>query len=282
MILECKTLQLFGKMLFEKATIEPPFKQPYIMENQACFIYIISGEYNSISGFGSLEASPEESVLMKCGSYIPAITSRKDEKYQAIAVHFYPDILLKIYNDKLPSFLKKETSSDIGITKLNSDPLIKRYIDGLLFYFENPQLVSEEMLILKLKEIILLIHQTKNAPAIKTIMANLFNPASFSFREVIEAHFYSKATLDDLAQLNNMSLSTFKREFRKVYNASPASYLRRIKLEKSLDLLISTHLSTTEIAYECGFTNISNFSRTFRKVFGISPTQYKQKNTRNV
>lgn len=276
MQIDCKTIELFGKMLFEKATLKPPFKQPYLMENQACFVYIMEGEYSTVSETQKLEASPEESVLMKCGSYIPTITKSKDsDKYQAVAVHFYPEVLLKIYDNKLPGFLKRNEESETGMTKLNSDILIKKYIDGLLFYFDNPNLVNEEILILKLKEIILLLNQTKNAPAIRAILANLFNPVSYSFREIVEAHFYSNVTQEDLAQLTSMSLSTFKREFKKIYKDSPASFLRKKKLEKSVELLSFTELRATEIAYECGFTNISHFSRSFKDVYGVSPTQYK-------
>ena len=277
MQIDCKTFELLGKMLFEKVILTPPFKQLYLMENQACFVYIMEGEYSSIAEIGKIKASSEESVLMKCGTYIPTISKSQDSnKYQAVAVHFYPEILRKIYDHKLPDFLKKKKeNSGIGISKLNSDILIKKYIDGLLFYFENPGLVTEEILELKLKEIILLLNQTKNAPAIQAILTNLFNPISYKFREIVESHYYSNVTLDDLAQLTNMSLSTFKREFKKIYKVAPATYLRKMKLEKSIELLSSTNLRATEIAYDCGFTNISHFSRSFKEAYGISPTDYK-------
>nr|WP_242527975.1 AraC family transcriptional regulator [Muricauda sp. CAU 1633] len=145
----------------------------------------------------------------------------------------------------------------------------------MLFYFDNPSLVNEEILALKLKEIVLLLYQTKNAPAIQVILSNLFNPASYSFREIVESHYYSNITLEELAQLTNMSLSTFKREFKKIYGAPPASHIRKTKLQKAIDLMGSTDLRATDIAYECGFNNISHFSKTFKQVFGASPTSYK-------
>jgi AraC-like DNA-binding protein len=223
-----------------------------------------------------LRIEANESVLMRCGNYIGMVPkSGPSHIYHAVAVHFYPEVLLRIYDDRPPKFLKSQGKAEVGMYKLNSDVLIKKYIDSMLFYFDNPSLVNEDILALKLKEIVLLLYQTKNALAIQVILSNLFNPASYSFREIVESHYYSNITLEELAQLTNMSLSTFKREFRKIYGAPPASYIRKTKLRKALDLMGSTDLRATEIAYECGFNNISHFSKTFKQVFGASPTSYK-------
>lgn len=276
MVQDYKTIDLFGKLLFETIILKPPYKKPNLMPNEACFLYIIKGEYDSISEIERLRIEAEESLLMKCGNYTcNMLPSKTSDTYQALAVHFYPDILLKIYENKLPDFLKEKLPLNIGMSKLHSDVLIGKYIEGILFYFQNPELVTEEILILKLKEIILLLNQTKNAPAIRSILSNLFNPSSHSFREIVEAHYYENITLEELAILNNQSLSTFKREFKKIYHASPATYLREKKLEKSKELLISADLRTTEVAYECGFSNVSHFSKTFKNKYGISPTLFK-------
>lgn len=276
MILDYKTIDLFGKMLFETVILKPPFKKPNAMPNEACFLYIMQGAYESVSEIDKVKIKAEESLLMKCGNYTSRmLPAKSSETYQALAVHFYPEVLLKIYENKLPNFLKETNNSGTHMTKLNSDALIHKYIEGILFYFNNPSLVNEEILILKLKEIILLLNQTQNAPAIREVLANLFNPNSYSFREIIEAHYYSNTTLEELAQLNNQSLSTFKREFKKLYDVSPATYLRDKKLEKSIELLLSTDLRATDIAYECGFANVSHFSKTFKQKYGVSPSNYK-------
>lgn len=276
MIIDYKTIDLFDKLLFETIILKPPYKKPNLMPNEACFLYILKGEYDSISETESLRIEAEESLLMKCGNYTcNMLPSKSSDVYQALAIHFFPEILLKVYENKLPDFLKNTEPSALSMSKLNSDILLRKYIEGILFYFENPNLVNEEILFLKLKEIILLLNQTTSAPAIRTILSNLFNPTTYSFREVIESHYYSNITLDQLALLTNLSLSTFKRVFKKTYNTSPASYLRDKKLEKSIELLGSTDLRTTDIAYDCGFADVSHYSKTFKLRYGLSPTTYK-------
>ncbi|SEL49337.1 transcriptional regulator, AraC family [Aquimarina amphilecti] len=276
MVQDYKTIDLFGKLLFETIILKPPYKKPNLMPNEACFLYILKGEYDSISETERLRIEAQESLLMKCGNYTCNMhPSKESDTYQALAVHFYPEILMKVYENKLPDFLTQKLSLDIGMSKVNSDILIQKYIEGILFYFQNPDFVTEEILILKLKEIILLLNQTRNAPAIRSILSNLFSPSSYSFREIVKAHYYENISLEELAILNNQSLSSFKREFKKIYSSSPATYLREKKLEKSIQLLVSTDLRTTDIAYKCGFTNVSHFSKTFKNKYGISPTMYK-------
>lgn len=276
MVQDYKTIDLFGKLLFETIVLKPPYKKPNLMPNEACFLYILKGEYDSISETERLRIEAKESILMKCGNYTCNMHPSKDSQtYQALAVHFYPDVLMKIYENKLPNFLAENLPLNIGMSKLTNDVLIQKYIESILLYFKDPNLVTEELLILKLKEIILLLNQTKNGPAIRSILSNLFSPSSHSFREIVKAHYYENITIEELATLNNQSLSTFKREFKKIYNSSPATYLREKKLERSEKLLISTDLRATEIAYECGFSTVSHFSKTFKNKHGISPTIFK-------
>ncbi len=279
MIIEYKTIELFGKMLFEKVILIPPFKKPNPMPNEACFLYIIEGEYNSISEKEQLRIKSEESVLMKCGNYLSQMFASKSKKYQAVAVHFYPEILKKVYDNKVPEFLKiqKENADTVSMQKINSELLINKYIEGILFYFENPSLINEEILILKLKEIILLLNHTKNAPAIHTILSNLFNPTTYTFREIINSHIYSNLTLTELSELTNMSLSTFKREFKKVYKSPPAAYIKNKKLSKSKELLsLPNNLRMSDIAFECGFNDVTHFSKSFKQKYGIAPSAYKK------
>ena len=276
MIQDYKTIDLFGKLLFENVTLSPPYKKPSLMPDEACFLYILKGEYNSISETKQVKVEEQESLLMKCGNYTcNMLASQHSETYQALAVHFYPDVLQKVYENGLPEFLTDQIPSNIEMSKLNGDALIHQYIEGVLFYFENPDLVNDEILILKLREIVFLLNQTQSAPAVQTILSNLFNPNSYSFREIIEAHYYSSISLEELAVLNNQSLSTFKRTFKKIYNTSPATYLRDKKLEKAVELLTTTNLRATDIAYECGFANVSHFSKTFKLRYGMAPTTYR-------
>ena len=159
MILDHKSFNLFDKMLFEKAVLKTPFTYPGNMPNEACFIYILNGGSRSSSETGQMFAKKRDAILMKCGNYFgDFFGSETSQKYEAVAVHFYPEVLNKVYENEIPAFLKnkKKNAPGVGMTKVKADEILLRFIDSMLFYFENPQLVTEELLILKIKELLLI------------------------------------------------------------------------------------------------------------------------------
>lgn len=264
-------------MIFEKAILKPPFQKSNTMPEEACFFYIIDGIGEVVSAIEKLRIPTKESVVMKCGNYITRmLPSPVSSTFQTVVVHFHPEILKKVYGNDLPRFLVSpgiETS--VGMSKVKSTILIAKYIESLLFYFENPELVNEDLLVLKLKEIILLLAQTDDSPAINQILTSLFSPTTYSFTQIIDAHIFSDLSTDDLAQLTNLSLSSFKREFKRVYNDSPANYIRNKRLEKAAELLIISPERITDIAYDTGFNDLAHFSKCFQEKFGTSPSGYR-------
>lgn len=279
MILDYKVLELHGKPVVEKAILKPPFSLPTNMSNDACFVYVLEGVNKIMSPIDTEKINETESVLLRCGNYLGQVSEGSGSNYSAVAIHFYPEVLSKIYNNKLPDFLRNNgEDSNRSIAKFKSSLLFEKYVEGMLFYFENPELVTEELLELKLKELLLLLHNSNESGKIQEIFYNLFNPSKVGFRQVIETNLYNDLTLEELSQLTNKSLSTFKREFKRLYNASPASYLRLKKLEKAKGLLMVSEDSISNVAYDSGFNDLSHFSKLFKVEYGITPKEYKIKN----
>lgn len=278
MILEHKTIPLFDKLFLEKAKAVPPIRLPNFMHDEACFLYLLEGKCTAVSEIESLEAQPPDALLMKCGNFFNFCVPHEDAPhYHAIAFHFHKDVLKRIYENELPSFLvSREAPGQQNFARVETTEVINKYIESILFYFEHPQLVNEELLVLKLKELLLLLSQTERGNQVRQILANLFSPTSFQLKQVIEAHLYHDVSVSELAALCNMSESSFKREFKKEFDASPASYLRNKKLIRAKALLELGTMGVSEVAYECGFNDLAHFSKSFKDKFAISPSQVKQ------
>ena len=280
MIIAHSTLDLYGKMVFEKATIKAPFTVPNPMPNEACFLHVVKGHGIAYSETHQTKIRPKVGVLMKCGSFINQMFSDdEDGIYEAVAVHFYPEVLKKVYENELPAFLRSPGHQvpENPAVAIEEDELFQKFFDGLLYYFSNPPLVTEELITLKLKELLLLLENTSDAGKLRTILATLFSPRIYDFKEVINTHLYADLTLSEMAGLAGMSLSTFKRSFKEVYSESPARYIRDRKLEKGVELLTSTNDSVSEIAFRSGFNDPAVFSKCFKQKFLVSPSQYRRK-----
>ena len=280
MVTEYKKIDLFGQTLIQKVILKAPFEFPFPVSDNACFLFSLEGEIKFHAQEEEMLVQSNYSLLLNClntGKKISnSITSTQNE---LVVISFHPDTLKKIYQRELPLLLQKPKSniSNQSSGKINNDFLINKYIEGLLFYFENPSLVNEEILILKLKEIILLLSQSQNAETIQVILSQLFSPASYTFRQIIEANIFLQVSVEDLAQKTNLSVSSFKREFTKLYNDSPANYIKTQRLEKAAELLIISDQRITDIAFDCGFNDLANFTKSFHDKYNITPTNYRLK-----
>jgi AraC-like DNA-binding protein len=278
MIVERKRYELFGKKIFEKLIIQSPFKIPNPMPDEACFLYIREGQINYNTSNHDVIIPQNDAVLLKCGNYFSQIRSTAtSQKHEIVIIHFHPEILKKIYKTDLPKVFQKPDFVDLNIdlSTINNDFLIEKYIESLLFYFDNPTLISEDLLVIKLKEIILLLCQTKNAPIIQQILSQLFSPTSYGFKQIIESNLFYHFSTEELAVMTNLSLSSFKREFKKNYGDSPASYIRNKRLEKSAELLRISEERITDIAFDCGFNDLATFSKLFHDKYNTSPSNYR-------
>lgn len=280
MINDYKKHDLYGKTLIQKIELTPPFKFDFPVTEQACFLYVKGGDIEYQIDDEPINIATHYSLLLNCiNSGKQMYNSDSKSNCEIVIVTFYPEILKKIYDRELPLLLQtpKNIISNKSSEKINNDFLIQKYIEGLLFYFENPSLINEDILILKVKEIILLLSQTQNSEAVQLILSQLFSPTTYTFKQIIEANLFSQLTIEELAQQNNLSVSSFKREFSKIYNDTPANYIKAKKLEKAAGLLQLSDQRITEVAFDCGFNDLANFTKSFTGKYGVSPTNYRQK-----
>ena len=93
--------------------------------------------------------------------------------------------------------------------------------------------------------------------------------------EFMEAHLGAELTLDQLAKVANMPVSSFIRGFRNATLVSPHKYVIHRRIERSKQLLKSSDISIAEIAYRLGFSSQSHFSSVFRSCVGESPARFR-------
>ncbi|MEH6304281.1 AraC family transcriptional regulator [Olivibacter sp. CPCC 100613] len=277
MVTDYKKFDLFGKTFIQKVDLKPPFEFAFPVAEQACFLYMLKGEMEYQSAGDHLKVPTHHSLLLNCinsGKQIHDTGS--DSEGEVVIVTFHPDILKKVYDKEIPLIFKPTNQVTNQSRKtINNDFLIQKYIEGLLFYFENPSLVNDEILVLKLKEIILLLSQTQDAETIQIILSQLFSPVAYTFKQIIEANLFEQVGVEDLAQKTNLSVSSFKREFKKLYDDSPANYIRTKRLERAAELLLVSNERITDIAFACGFNDLANFTKSFHDKYDSTPTNYR-------
>jgi TolB-like protein/AraC-like DNA-binding protein len=81
----------------------------------------------------------------------------------------------------------------------------------------------------------------------------------------------------ELALVAGMSYTTLNRRLHAATNKPINQFIREIRLQESLKMLLNEDLSVSEIAYKTGFGSPSYFNKCFHKYFGCPPGEAKKK-----
>lgn len=101
-------------------------------------------------------------------------------------------------------------------------------------------------------------------------------------RELIDRQYAKPLTIAGLAARARLSPFHFIRAFRAAYGATPHQYLRRQRIERAKELLVTTPVSITEICDRIGFQSLGSFSFLFRRLTGETPAQFRAQRRKSV
>nr|WP_314582744.1 AraC family transcriptional regulator [uncultured Pseudomonas sp.] len=84
-------------------------------------------------------------------------------------------------------------------------------------------------------------------------------------------HYNEALSVEDLARCANMSASTFHEHFKRSTLLSPVQYLKRVRLLKAQQMLISEGMGVAQVAHKVGYQSTSQFSREYKRYFDRNP-----------
>jgi AraC-like DNA-binding protein len=86
----------------------------------------------------------------------------------------------------------------------------------------------------------------------------------------------------DLCSELAVSHAQLYRKFRSNSNIGVFKYFKILRLNKARELLTTSNLNVTQVAFEAGFKNLSHFSREFALKFGKTPKKMQKDNLVNL
>lgn len=101
---------------------------------------------------------------------------------------------------------------------------------------------------------------------------------SRAFRILVRKKYKTLKSPSGYAEMLNISRGYLTETIREA-TGKPAQYwIHQEVLTESKRLLVFTHLTVKEIAYELGYSDHTYFSRLFSKLEGQSPSEFRDKN----
>lgn len=92
----------------------------------------------------------------------------------------------------------------------------------------------------------------------------------------IEENYSRDISGKDIADSAGLSQDYLSKQFKAVMAMTPAEYVRRFRVAKSMDMLKTTNMSIADIAAATGFGDISLYSRVFKQIIGVSPAAFRK------
>jgi AraC-like DNA-binding protein len=126
------------------------------------------------------------------------------------------------------------------------------------------------------------LHTIGSSSQYKILTEDFSNPA-IAVNPVIEQiidysfkHFLEPVTLEEIADVANMTIPTFCRFFKKNIKKTYFDFIRDLRISHACKLLNNTDKPILEICYESGYKSWAHFSKQFKEVKEQTPSQYRK------
>jgi AraC-like DNA-binding protein len=87
----------------------------------------------------------------------------------------------------------------------------------------------------------------------------------------IKTHYNERMSIEGLAELAGMSVTSFHRHFKAVTLMTPLQYRTQIRLQEARRMLLSERLTAGTAGQAVGYDSQSQFSRDYKRMFGAPP-----------
>ena len=244
-----------------------------ILLNKNTFSFLQEGTKEVFFDNSSYAIDNSQFLLMKSGHCLMTEKlSNVQEYYRSVLLFFSNEDVLKI----IRKFELKPTGSSTYYStySFNYDPFIKRFSNSLLDISKLSKSIQKNILDAKFEEIILYLIEFNGVDFLYSLISNNDNQNQ-KLIQTIESNTLNKLTIKELSFLCNMSVSTFKRKFEKMYAMSPIKWFQEKRLEHSAFLLKNKSKRPSDIFEEIGYESLSNFITAFKTKFGVTPKQYQ-------
>ncbi len=92
----------------------------------------------------------------------------------------------------------------------------------------------------------------------------------------IHNNYNKDISLQDVANMENLNKYYFCNIFKKFTGQTFKEYQNKLRITKAIELLSTTDMSITEIAFLCGYNDSNYFSRKFHQITGKTPVATRE------
>ncbi|WP_343606919.1 AraC family transcriptional regulator [Fluviicola sp.] len=230
---------------------------------------IISGVMEVFTSEGTIFLEPGSIGVMRKNTLL------KTKKHPSADGKPFKSISLFLTEDELKSFALKnnipgqERFTENPLFEIPKKGLFAGFFQSVIPYFDQPDYFTPSIAALKTNEAIELLLQL-NRSFFLPYLFDFSQPYKIDLEGFMRKNFLFNIPLSEFARLSGRSLSTFKRDFSRIFRETPEKWLKQQRLQEAKSLLQSTELRPSDVYLLVGFENFSHFSNAFKNYFGYN------------
>ena len=236
---------------------------------QHVFLYILSGTLEVYHEGATHYFKGGDFVFIRKNQLSRSVKAPSQEgDYRSVSIYI-DDENLKIISNEFNFHMERPYIGE-NVMHLKPNHLFTYYFASLTPYMTGAHENEDVLTVLKVKEAVMIL--VKANPELKDALFDFNEPGKMDLEEYMNGHFQSNVSLDHFAYLTGRSLSTFHRDFRKVFNTTPGRWLLKKRLNEAYYQIKEKGLKASDVYLQVGFEDLSHFSSSFKKAFGIAPS----------
>jgi len=250
----------------------------------SALIVIVQGAKEVMLGRNRLRYGPGQYLVLHVGMPVRASITEatRDVPYLALSLK----IELPVINELMgeigpvpPDRAQAETGIDLAVR--NVGPHQENLLSRLAEVLNMPQAlrvlypsIAREMMYWTLVG-----HDGEDVRRLATPTSHMRRIAEAL--NAMRTNYASSYSIEGLAQIANMSVSSFYQHFKAITSMSPLQYQKQMRLIEARRFMLTSGANVARAAYHVGYESPSQFSREYSRFFGDPPRRdlMKDRNT---
>lgn len=235
------------------------------------FFYLLKGTMSAYDREQAYHLNTGDCGLARKHHLARYLKRKVDNQFEKVAIVF-DEPFLRSFQEKhpIPATGDPEADSSGSVVMLEKNEMIENFIQSLAPYYHGDSSLDETFADVKREELLLILLQLR--PSLANVLFDFGTPEKTNLAEFMNKNFRFNISLERFAFLTGRSLSSFKRDFKKIFETTPNHWLIQKRLEEAHYLIQHEHRKPVEVYLEVGFENLSHFSYVFKKKYGVPPS----------
>lgn len=241
---------------------------------------VIQGEKTVHFASKTVHIRDDQFHFLSAGNCLATLHLSGQKTFRSILLFFTTDTLARFYvknAERINSIRMQKKIVPEPYISFDKDDFIHNYISSLELLLKGGHDPSPEMKTLKFEELMQYLLEKQPVKLLSFDATDKEKNGDFLLKKTVETNLTNPLTTEEMAYLCNMSLSTFKRHFMRIYGTSPNQWFLQKRMELAALLLQHQSKKPSDIFYQVGYKNHSSFTEAFKQVYGITPREYQSR-----